>query len=415
MIFKLFLFSNISNKERFFIYVTFFYVLVNLFPLFTDIVHIPTFIPALFVSILLGIRFSDKLFSASMKWLIIYVLTLLVYDIMGLKFHVNGLSAELPGFYKIVIETAWILPSLMIATILQKANNAYLYKYIGYGSIVLLIISFINVLPMIMINSNYLRMDFELSNVDRPLGMPGYTLMHAYAFIFPTLCYWSLTSRGKKRLLVLGITLLFAYLIIRTSITTSVFVVLFCVIFTLIYNPYHQIRSLFLFTMVGLIVLLFYYTGILQTIIEELMPFFDETAVADKLTDMYDSLVQGQITGSSLTVREDLHQVSIDNFFSNPIVGMGYAGRHSKILDILGSSGLLVFIPFIMMIWTFIRKNVNLCNDKYYKAFIYFSSFISFIYLYQKGIFGAEGWLFTFVIVPSLTISVYLESRKYHK
>lgn len=412
---KILSFRDFSTKERFFLYITFFYIVVNIFPLFTDIIHVPTFVPALFVSLLLGIAYFNILFSKPMKWFIAYVFILVFYNLIGLKFHINGLSTDLPGFYKIIIETAWILPSLMISIILQKSNNFRLYKYIGNGAIILLISSFIYVLPMIMANANYLRMDFDASGITRPLGMPGYTLMHAYALLFPALCYWSKISKGIKKFIALGITALFAYLIIRTSITTSLFVISFCIIVTMAYNPYYQTKSLFRFGVIGLLMLLFYYSGMLQNIIEELMPFFEDTAVSEKLTDIRDSLIQGEVTGGTLTVRDNLHQESINNFFSNPIIGMGYAGRHSKILDILGSSGLLVFVPFIMMIWTFTKEKAHWCSDKYYKFFIYFSIFISFIYLYQKGIFGAEGWLFTFVITPCVITSVYLNSKSIYK
>ena len=158
-------------------------------------------------------------------------------------------------------------------------------------------------------------------------------------------------------------------------------------------------------------VLYIYYTGFLLKMIDGLMPFFDGTAVSDKLVDMHNSLIQGRITGSTITTRNNLHDISKVNFISNPIFGGGYAGSHSKILDILGSSGLLVFIPFIMIILHFVKEKANMHKNKYYKVFIYFSMFISFVYLYQKGIFGAEGWLFTFVITPTLIDSVYYSNN----
>ncbi len=104
----------------------------------------------------------------------------------------------------------------------------------------------------------------------------------------------------------------------------------------------------------------------------------------------------------------DYHQMSKDAFIANPIVGTDRAGGHSKILDLLGSMGLLAFIPYFMVLFAGLKRFAfRLKKDVGFKSYLYFSFILACVYLYTKGIFGNPGYLFTLVIVPSIIMSVY--------
>ena len=132
------------------------------------------------------------------------------------------------------------------------------------------------------------------------------------------------------------------------------------------------------------------------------MPIFDGTAVAYKLQDIHDSMVFGSVQGESITGRMSYHQISKDAFFENPIFGIGKAGGHSKILDLLGCMGLLVFIPYFAIIWNTMKMQIRNISTQLAAAFIVCGYLAAAIYLYEKGIFGAPGYLIMIVVVPSI-------------
>ena len=121
---------------------------------------------------------------------------------------------------------------------------------------------------------------------------------------------------------------------------------------------------------------------------------------------MHDSMVEERLQGATIIGRMDYHQISKDNFWNNPIFGGGFAGGHSKILDILGGMGIIVFIPFAMSIWSCLKQQISQTRSLNARSFIYFSYFAACIYLYEKGIFSAAGYLTTLVIVPSALIAL---------
>lgn len=132
------------------------------------------------------------------------------------------------------------------------------------------------------------------------------------------------------------------------------------------------------------------------------MPIFDGTAVSYKLQDIHDSMLSGSVQGESITGRMSYHQISKDAFFENPICGTGEAGGLSKILYLLGCMGLLAFIPYFAIIWNTMKMQICNTSTKLAAAFITCGYFVATIYLYEKGIFGAPGYLIMMVIGPSI-------------
>lgn len=396
---------TLKRKEKYFVYISFFFILFNAFPLFSDLSHIPNQVACVFVVVALFFLYPNALSSKSVKWLVVYLS--IAFFLSFFKYiHITSLSSTLPAWYRLLIDAAWIFPSLYIANVLVYIHKPCIYKIIGYGSVALLTVSFVYILPMIMAYSNVLREDLMDELVVRPAGLPDYALMHSYAFMMLPMLLAIKQFKGQNRIIAAILASIFAYVITRTSVTTSLFAMIASAVLVVSYNSTKKQRFYAMLIFFATLFAFLYYSGLLLSIVDGLMPFFDGTVVLYKLQDFHDSLVLGHVTGDSLTVRVDHHAASIDSFWSSPIFGGDTAGGHSKILDIFGTMGILGGIPFLMIVWSSLKLNLSVVSDSYIKMFLYSSYVIAFIYLYQKGIFGATGWLFMVVIVPCCLYSL---------
>ena len=337
--------------------------------------------------------FSEAIFTRAFMWFCIYDLILLLYILLGKSFHINGLDQSLSAWYRMVIESAWILPSVFLAGFLMYWDKLKLNRAVAYISIIVYLISFFFILPMLNADSNFLREE-------------GYDFMHTYSLMIFPLCLCVKSAVRMKRVLWLLLLLAFCYLVIRTAITTSIVIALISIIAVLFYRPGKGLRTAFSFMFLALILLVLNSFGAFAAILDSLMRYFEGTPVEYKLQDIKESILRGSLIGDSLTVRMDLHTMSWTAFFRNPILGSEGVGGHSKLLDLAGSAGLLAFVPYLMIIISVLKGYVRLVKLPESKAYLVISFLLSGICLYTKGIFGTPGYLCMFVIVPSIIMSL---------
>lgn len=395
---------NLTGREKTFLLVSLSYILFFAFPLFSDLTQIPPQFVCMFAAVSLLLLYPKAIASRVSKWFFFFIAILFVNAILGRHIHINGLSNEtLPAMWRITIEVAWILPAILMMSILLKLDNPKLYKAIGFGSVIILTISFLYILPLLMAYSNILRAASTENSLEftRPLGLPDYTLMHAYVFMLPGLCMYMKKNTGRKRLVSLLLIVLFYYVITQTAVSTSITMGMLIVLFSIIYDNRNKQKSM-LWGLIAIgVFFAAYQMGLVLAFVDWLMPFFEGTAVSFKLQDVHDSIVNGAIQGGSFEGRADHHELSRMSFLENPIFGGGKAGGHSHVLDTLGTVGLVGFIPFFMTIWIVMKNYINIVN-KNDRIYMYLVFAISAVYLYNKGIFGSTGWLFMCVIAPSL-------------
>lgn len=398
--------EKLNTKEKRLLYILFFYISYLIFPLFADITRIPNYIPAIAVVLYVYIFHNDCLSSKALKSFYYYIIALLLLGMVGHRVYINGLSFDTPFLWAITIETAWMLPSLLIMNVIVRLNNFRIYKYLGVGTLLLLIISFLYILPMLMSSVAYLRSSSSFGDESsRPMGVPGYALMHAYTLVLVPLAWIVKSSKGSKQLIFILATLLFFYIVVQTAVSTSLVIAIFIFVFVLLMNPNNISISIVGWTIVGVSFIVLYYMGFFLDVVDALMPFFEDTPVEAKLVDLHNSMVAGHITGDNLTVRMDVQNRSMHHFFENPLFGSNdLPGAHSKIWDVLGTMGLLAGVPFLLVIWNSMKQWSNVAENKITRIYVVFSLFIGCIYLYTKGIFSGEGWLFMIVIVPCIII-----------
>lgn len=391
-----------GKRTPFFLGAVVLYIVYMTFPIFSDLTGIPIEVPAIALTLVGVILYPRAIKNTVFRYACIYLSIIFIYVFVGKKITIG--IGSLADTKKVIIEAAWILPSVIIYSCLQYLNDRKAYKIIAISSISALIASFVYLLPILLIHSNVLRADTQaIIDGTAGFGLPNYTLMHAYVFAIPALCYSFKLSQNK--FVWAGIILLFYYIIIHTYVTTSLFVTTVIIIAALLYKQNSK-KGIMVFALIAVIVYLFYLIGLWSAIIDLILPIFQGTSVEYKLIDIKDSLTFGKIEGGSLVDRMDYHQMSIDAFFSNPLFGNKNIGGHSTLLDRLGGMGLVVFIPFIMIFISFIKsfKGIFITNSA---KFFWFCTILSVaVFLYNKGLFGAEGWLFFFVIAPSLLIYI---------
>lgn len=395
-----------NRKERLFFLAAVLYIIYLIFPLFYQLTRTPVEIPAMVVVIVCSVLYPSIYRSKVVTFSLLYLGILSLYLLMGKSLTIG--IGNVSDARKFLVEAAWLLPSALIYSSLQYINSKVIYRKIALFSVVALVLSFIYLIPTILTHSNILRENVASMAEDGAVvgALPNYTLMHAYTYLIPALCYAiKIFPNRTSRYMWAGVIVLFYYMIIHTYVTTSLFVSTTIIIASLLYKQNGK-RGITTFFIIAIIVLVLYKLGVVAGIIDLLLPVFQGTAVEPKLFDIKYSLSVGQVEGGSLTGRMDYHQMSIDAFFSNPLFGTESVGGHSSLLDRLGGMGLFAFIPFLMIFVSFIQSVREFIITNSAKFFWFCSILAPLVFLYTKAQFGAEGWLFFFVIAPSLLIYI---------
>lgn len=394
-------------KKKVFLITALFYILYLVFPLFADTFNIPVWLPSMAAVAVMVILYPQAFANRTFYWFLVYAVVLGLYVIVGK--HLTIGIGSVADSKKIFIEFAYILPTISIFSILCYLNDYEVSRRLIKWSIVMLFVSFIVTVPL-MLRYNSIRE--ALSEQDQTFsvpGLPGYSLMHAYTLFLPALCYTVKVNQGwKKWLAIFGVGGL-CFVIYNTFVTTSLLIMIAVVLFTVFYTPRNTAIFLVIATLLVLVVYVLYQFGFFITLIDWIMPAFEGTAVEPKLLDFKDSMLQGQVTGGSITGRQNLHAISWNSFFQNPIFGTSVVGGHSSLIDRLGGLGLFAFIPFIMIIITFIKRMSKQYETRTSRTFFGVGVTIGVLFLYMKGNWGCEAWLIYMVLMPMGILS--FESR----
>lgn len=396
-----------NQRKKIFFYIAIFYTLYLVFPLLTDSISIPVWLPSILTSGIIIVLFPKTIQKPITKWFIAYATVLTIYVLIGKPLTIGIGTVE--DNKKIFIELSYILPSICIFSVFYYIKDYDLTsKYVKW-SVTILYLSFIVAAPL-MLEYNSLREAYTEQGEDFMIpGLPGYSLMHSYTLSLPSLCYAVRFSKKKQRILYVIALLIMCYIVYSTYITTSLIIMTFILLFSFLYK---ENRTLFyggVFLFIGLILYELFETGVFVDFIDSVYPFFENTPVEQKLNDFRASLVEGQLKGGSITGRQNLHLISWNSFFENPIWGTSVVGGHSSILDRFGGMGILGGFPFMMIIVTFVRQFIKTLSDSNARTFFIMGIFVGFLYLYEKGLWGAENWFMMIVFMP-MTIWVLEQS-----
>lgn len=399
-------------REKTFLVTAITYVTFVLLPIFADFTGINIqMVSVLVVGVLLCL-YPSAFLCRRTYWCMGYIMVMLLYYALGNRLTI-GIGTMEDG-RKLIIESAFILPSLSILNVLYYLNKGELYSIIFRSAMIVFGLSLLYLVPMTLMNGEILRLsDHSYIEVTIP-GLPSYPLMHSYAMMLVLFIYACSVTRGRYKVISSAAFVLMLYLIFRTYITTSFVIVLALLLFMIIYQKGRLLRTgivASVFIIAGLFVLK---SGLLYSFLEEIKPVFENTAVEAKILDVQTTISSGEYTGESITVRADRHDISMNSFLESVFIGdvdsalnTDVSGEHSTILDRLAGFGLFGFIPFIMIFITSFIDVFKLLVTERARVYYAMAFVVTLVYLYMKGLFGNEGWFTFLVFIP--TGMVYLQ------
>lgn len=386
-------------KKKLFLIIAIMYILYTVFPLFGDLLGIPVWLPSIAAFVIMSCLYPQAYSNNTFYWFAAYAAVLIFNLLLGRPLSIG--VGSVADSVKIIIEFAFILPSLSIISILLYLKDERVTNKLIKWSVAILFASFIVALPLMKQYGSMREAFFEaeVEEVKVP-GLPSYSLMHAFTLFLPVMCYSIKELKGKQRLFHIIGLLLLCYIIYSTSVSTSLILMLAILSFTLLYSAKNRTSSYVSVAILVIIFLLLYLSGFFLWFIDSIMPFFEGTAVEPKLVDLKDSMMGGQLTGSSITARQDHHADSWHAFLRNPIFGSYGYGSHSSILDRLGGMGLVAGIPFIMIYVSAFKRFSLLFKTRMAKVFMWLGFIMGLVFFYYKGNWGRETWLFSLVLMP---------------
>ena len=395
--------KKMAIRDHVFLAVVFFYTLYLLFPLLSDSINIPVWLPSISSFGVLLLLYPQAFCNKAVYWFFLYVSVLAIYVIIGKPLTVG--IGTIADSKKILIESSYILPPLSLYSVFMYRKSIVLMKKYVLWSIVFLYISFVIVYPLI---SQYSTLRNALAEQNEELiirGLPSYSLMHAYVLFLPALCFgYKLTKKFVKVLCFLGISVL-CVVINSTSISTCLILMVFVLVFTLFYTSNRSLNEIWAIVLFFVIYFLFE-SGFFVTLIDMLIPFFEGTPVEGKLIDIQSSIIQREVTGGNLTVRIELHGVSWNSFLQNPLWGTSVVGGHSALIDRFGGMGILVGIPYIMVIISLYKSVLKFLITQTARDFLLLGMAVGFILMFEKGNWAGESWHVYAGIMPFVIVVI---------
>ncbi|MFR8835031.1 hypothetical protein [Bacteroides nordii] len=398
----------ITGRDKFFLVVYSLFAAFILVPFVSDITPLNSQIVDLAVFVTCILLYPRAYGNRLMLWTFAYFMVLFLFVISGNDITI-GIGKVAPS-KKLLIELAWLLPSICVVSILRYKDNLKLYYYVAIISVSLYIISFLSVLPIIM------EYDMRVIAIQEEAGVsihgiPSYTLMHAFAISLPAAFMSCKAFIGKPRLVMLALAVCNIILVVNTNITTSIVALLICIIFFLSYGG-TQGFNFFRLAILSICIFVIWNLGLVEIFLNYMSGWFEGTAVQPKIESFIAVYQSGDLAADetgSISGRETLHAISIDSFLSNIFLGGGQVGGHSAILDRLGGMGLFCGIPFIMIFISQIVIWKKKIYDHLALMYYYLGVLVACIFLYTKGLFGEQGWFMISIFVP---VVIYVCSLK---
>ncbi len=397
-------------KKKIFLITALLYILYTIFPLFADLIRIPVWLPSMAAFVIMLVLYPQAFFNKTFYWFLVYALVLTIYLLLDRPLTIG--IGTVHDSKKILIEFAYILPTISIFCILIHLKDKILVRKLINWSIGILFVSFVVAVPLMQRYGSIREALFEKGEGFSVVGLPGYSLMHAYTLFLPVVGCGIKMFEGRKKIWALVGVLALCFVVYDTFVTTSLIVMIIILLFTLLYSEKHKIWFWFVSAVLLMTVFVLYKTGFFVSLIDWMMPAFEGTQVEFKLNDFKESLLQGQVTGGSITGRQNLHDISWTSFFQNPLFGTSMVGNHSSLVDRFGGMGIVAGLPFLMIIVSFVRQMVRRFENKTAKTFFWVGVVAGFLFLYQKGNWGCESWLMYMVLMPMGILSIEGRSLK---
>lgn len=380
------------------------YITYLIFPLFAGYFNFPTWLFPIVVSVIVFVLYPRLIVkNKTFYWFLLYCLITFVFMYFG---RVLKLDIGTSHFmYQLIIEYAFFLPNILVTIVLLSIDDGLMYKRLSLITLSLLLVSFIVIIPQL----NYTDLRSLALSDQNMAGVMGYTLLHAYVIILPVVFLGLIGCKKAIRILFLLLFVLLLYIIFKSSITTTILISVAIIPF---FSGYRNKRALYITAiLVAAIGGLLYYEGGLVAVLDWAEPYFEGTAVEQKIIDIKEGLLMDRM-GGTVAGREDLHKISWNGFFSNILTGGNTFGGHSCLVDRLACMGLVGFIPYIMIYLTIINQWKQKIVKHKFRYFYYLCVAAAAIILYSKGLFGQEGNLFLMILLPMVVYYLQFDDKE---
>ena len=287
--------------------------------------------------------------------------------------------------------------------------------FIAITSILTIIVTYYN--PMIVrniIGSASQSTSQQMEDLGyKKFGVGGYGFATAIVSLFPMLIYYYKNNDrspwGKKTLLLFMVIVYFS--LIKIQIFANILIATTFIILSLIGKKKFA-KSWVYISVVLLIAVLIpvqYYIDMFAYMANW---FNTGSENYSKFNDMAQFLSSGgsyKDTGAG--IRASRFPLNWESFTSNPLYGGQYGNGHLHWMNKLAVFGLLGTIPFVLIIYKYIKINLKYFNKEF--AFYFLLSLFSIITLGAiKALSGREIWFTFFVLLPGF---YYLPLLKKHK
>lgn len=332
------------------------------------------------------------------------------------QFHIlSGLGYGHGGMDTVLIDIGFTLPSVAMGAVLLR--NPRIIKAVRLVDIFIyasILISVSYMIPILLTDRSIARKIASLSAAEMDsemlefkFGYWNYTMCHIISLFFALFTGLFLTSKGYKRRIFYGaMAAIVAFMVLNLTITTT-FIYFFIVIAFLLYRKFKRYNFIGVVTIVVAGIL---FVSNLDAIMDYLLISYEDTDMSEKIVDIDDLLGGGSGEHITIDARAQYQQGAIDGFFNNILIGSSYegSGGHSIILNRLGTTGLIGFIPFMLMLY-FIFKQWYAAIPKESKTYYLLSWLGATILLYNKNCFGSAGFCFICIVMPCLCLTFQYE------
>ena len=406
-------------KKKAFLAISIFYIVYLFVPLLGNYTPINSTSASIITAGALFLMYYRLIKNKIFVWYAAYIVILAFFVLIGHTITI-GLGS-MSDSRKLLIETGFTLPTIMIFLILRKYDELKLYRIIAFTALAANILSFLYCVPLIAINTNILRVYITVGMEDMSnIGIPYYAALHSYVIFVPALIYSIRVSSGKKKLFFIGCFILYLYMIYNTSITTNLVITLIILLFSLLYknNVKNAILTTFIFS---IFILVLHFSGAIESIFDSTIKYTEGTYSNGKIRGFKDMYMG--TSDEIVDYRERLHMISFMSFVQSPIWGRNSVrkevidasfvsaensviGYHSSLLDRLGGMGVLGGLPFVMIFWLIYKDWKYRMPRGECQYFYMFGVIAAFILLYEKAVFGQEGWFSLCIYLPCMVIAV---------
>ena len=384
------------------------YILCSIFP---SVLPKPVagIFPILVLLICCTFRLKSCIFNPAFICGCLYSLGL----VLASQNHVlTGLGYGTGGLDTVFIDLGFTLPAVAMGAVFSNRPNDI--RAIRWWDIIIclaIIISICWMLPTILkyrSSARYIAtMVVNPKNTDLvnlKFGYWNYTMCHIIALFFvPFAGLFKQSDKTKRKIFYGAIMILTAVFVLYIAITTTVIIMILAALAILFHwnKHYGLLGSAILLVSVILLIIN------IESVVDFMMVNYRDTDMYPKLLDFKDIINGG---GShrhiTLDARADYQFGAIQGFLKNPFIGSSYqgSGGHSILLNRLGTTGIIGFIPFALMIFFIFRQWYKLIPAQ--SKFYYNLTWVGIlVLLYNKNCFGGEGFTFISVILPCLCLT----------